>query len=413
LSTIGKRIKSIGPASLVAAAFIGPGTVTTCSIAGSRFGYTLLWALLFSVIATLILQEMSARLGVIGQKGLGEALRDEFKKPLGRIISIFLVLSAIAIGNAAYETGNILGGVMGLEAITGSSVIRIGEKAISFWGPLIGLLAFTLLFFGNYRTIERGLIALVIIMSLTFIGTAIIVKPDPGGILSGLFIPAIPEGGILTIAGLIGTTVVPYNLFLHASAVKERWNDPAMLPAARTDSIISIGAGGLISMAIVITSAAAFYGKSVTITGAADMAIQLKPLLGNSSSLFLSLGLLSAGLSSAITAPLAAAYATAGILGWPGKLKDKRFRIVWMAVLLTGVIFSAAGFKPVMAIFFAQVTNGILLPLVAIFLLKVMNNRHLLGTFRNGIFANIAGITVVAISILLGAKSLLSLLNII
>ncbi|TFH34161.1 MAG: divalent metal cation transporter, partial [Bacteroidia bacterium] len=141
LGKIRNRLKSVGPASLVAAAFIGPGTVTTCSIAGSKFGYTLLWALLFSVAATLILQEMSARLGVIGQKGLGEALRDEFKKPLGRIISVLLVLSAIAIGNAAYETGNILGGVMGLEAITGSSVVNIGRVSVGFWGPVIGLLA--------------------------------------------------------------------------------------------------------------------------------------------------------------------------------------------------------------------------------------------------------------------------------
>ncbi|TFH34509.1 MAG: divalent metal cation transporter, partial [Bacteroidia bacterium] len=305
-----------------------------------------------------------------------------------------------------------LGGVMGLEAITGSSVVNIGRVSVGFWGPVIGLLAFGLLFFGNYRTIERGLVGLVILMSLTFISTAIIVKPNLAGILSGLIRPVIPEGGILTIAGLIGTTVVPYNLFLHASAVRERWSDASNLPAARIDSIISIGAGGLISMAIVVTSAAAFYGKPVEIGGAADMAIQLKPLLGKSSGLFLSFGLLAAGLSSAITAPLAAAYATSGILGWPGKIKETKFRLVWMAVLFTGVIFSIAGFKPVMAIFFAQVTNGLLLPLVAVFLLKVMNNKHLLGSFRNGMFANIAGLIVVAITIMLAVKSLLSLLHI-
>lgn len=412
MSRLSERLKSIGPASLVAAAFIGPGTVTTCSIAGSQFGYTLLWALLFSIIATLILQEMSARLGVIGRKGLGEALRDEFRKPVGRFISVFLVLSAIAIGNAAYETGNILGGVMGLEAITGAGRIEIGRFSPGFWGPVIGIIAFTLLFFGNYRTIEKGLIALVIIMSLTFIGTAIIVKPDLVKIVTGLFIPQIPEGGILTVAGLIGTTVVPYNLFLHASAVGERWSDPSKLAAARTDSIISIGAGGLISMAIVVTSAAAFHGKPVNITGASDMAVQLKPLLGNSSGIFLSLGLLSAGLSSAITAPLAAAYASSGILGWSRDTRGWKFRIIWIGVLLTGVMFSAARIKPVMAIFFAQVTNGILLPLIAIFLLKVMNNKKLLGEYKNGKLANIGGIAVVIITILLGAKSLLSLMNI-
>jgi NRAMP (natural resistance-associated macrophage protein)-like metal ion transporter len=408
-----KRVKSIGPGAFVAAAFIGPGTVTTCSIAGASFGYTLLWALLFSIIATLILQEMSARLGVIGQTGLGEAIREEFTKPLGKIIVAFLILSAIAIGNAAYETGNILGGVLGLETITGIGRVTIGGRTFGFWGPVIGLIAFILLNFGSYKTIEKGLIILVIVMSLTFISTAIIVRPNINEILSGLFIPVVPKGGILTVAGLIGTTVVPYNLFLHASAVREKWSDPSMLAASRIDSLIAIGAGGLISMAIIITSAAAFYGTAIEINGASDLAVQLQPLLGKSSGIFLSVGLLSAGLSSAITAPLAAAYATAGVLGWDRNLRSGKFKFVWISVLLTGVILSTLGIKPVKAIFFAQITNAILLPLIAIFLLKVMNSKDRLGKYSNGKIANIAGFIVVSVSILLGFKTIFSLFKII
>ncbi|MCA1755848.1 MAG: Nramp family divalent metal transporter [Bacteroidales bacterium] len=413
---MGKRFKgfgSIGPATLVAAAFIGPGTVTTCSIAGADYGYTLLWALLFSVIATLILQEMAARLGVAGQTGLGEALRREFARPFARITTIILVLSAIAIGNAAYETGNIMGGVMGLMVITGRGLVTAGAISVNFWAPVIGLIAFMLLWFGSYRTIERGLITLVILMSLTFIGTALMVKPDPLAIASGMVIPKLPAGGIMTVAGLIGTTVVPYNLFLHASASRERWKSVEGLRAARTDSIVSISLGGLISAAIVITSAAAFHGRGLTITGAADMAMQLEPLLGAYAPYFLAAGFLAAGLSSAITAPLAAAWATSGILGWKGGIRDKRFRMVWMAVLLTGVVFSMTGTRPVAAIFFAQVTNGILLPLIAIFLLKVMNSREILGNHRNRLPANIAGAAVVLVASFLGIKSIISIFNMI
>lgn len=413
---MGKRFKgfgSIGPATLVAAAFIGPGTVTTCSIAGADYGYTLLWALLFSIIATLILQEMAARLGVAGQTGLGEALRREFARPFARITTIILVLSAIAIGNAAYETGNIMGGVMGLMVITGTGLVTAGDFSVNFWAPVIGLIAFMLLWFGSYRTIERGLITLVILMSLTFIGTALMVKPDPVAIASGLLIPELPAGGIMTVAGLIGTTVVPYNLFLHASASRERWKSVDGLRAARTDSIVSISLGGLISAAIVITSAAAFHGRGLTITGAADMAMQLEPLLGAFAPYFLAAGFLAAGLSSAITAPLAAAWATSGILGWKGGIRDKRFRMVWMAVLLTGVIFSMTGTRPVAAIFFAQVTNGILLPLIAIFLLRVMNSREILGSHRNRLPANIAGAAVVLVASFLGIKSIISIFNMI
>ena len=130
------RLRSIGPAALVTAAFIGPGTITTCTLAGAGYGYSLLWALLFSVIATIVLQEMAARLGIVTRKGLGEALKTQFPKGAGRIISVILVLSAIGIGNAAYETGNILGGALGLDALFGE---------LRLWGPLIGIIAFIFL----------------------------------------------------------------------------------------------------------------------------------------------------------------------------------------------------------------------------------------------------------------------------
>lgn len=408
-----KKFGSIGPAAFVAAAFIGPGTVTTCTLAGSGFGYALLWALLFSVAATLILQEMSARLGLVGKMGLGEALRAEMKSPAGRALTILLVLTAVAIGNAAYETGNIMGGAMGLGSITGITEIGLFGLSIPIWGPVVGLAAFALLFSGSYKIIEKGLIALVIIMSITFLTTAFMVKPDIMEIARGAFVPSIPGSSTLTIVGLIGTTVVPYNLFLHASTVKQRWSGSEHLQTVRTDSIISIGAGGLISMAIVVTSASAFFGTGIAITGAADMAGQLGPLLGNASSYFLAAGLLAAGISSAITAPLAAAYATSEILGWKEGMKGKRFRAVWIAVLLTGTIFSATGFKPVSAIFIAQVTNGILLPFIAIFLLKVMNSSNILGKWKNGPLANIMGGFVLVVAIVLGVKSIVTVFGMI
>ncbi len=408
-----ERARAIGPAALVAAAFIGPGTITTCTLAGAGFGYTLLWALLFSIIATMVLQEMSARLGLIGQIGLGEALRKEFKTPLGKFITVLLVLIAIALGNAAYETGNILGGAMGLATMTGREYISIGNRDINIWGPVIGIIAFILLFSGSYKIIEKGLISLVILMSITFVTTAILIKPDISAVLRGVFIPHITKGSTLTIVGLIGTTVVPYNLFLHASLVKQKWKDTTMIGAVRTDNLISIGAGGLISMTVVITAAAAFYGSGTTITGASDMAEQLGPLLGGASSFFLSLGLLSAGISSAITAPLAAAYATSEILGWSSDMKSSKFRLIWVLVLLSGTIFSAIGFKPVSAIFVAQIANGIMLPFVAIFLLKVMNNGNILGKMKNGLIANTLGSIVILVALLLGVKSIITVFGMI
>jgi NRAMP (natural resistance-associated macrophage protein)-like metal ion transporter len=115
--------KNIGPGTLVAAAFIGPGTVTLCTLAGVNFGFALLWAMVLSIIATIFLQEMAARLGIISQKGLSEVIRTEIQNPTFRKVVIVLILSAIVIGNAAYEAGNISGGILGLEAILGNSKI--------------------------------------------------------------------------------------------------------------------------------------------------------------------------------------------------------------------------------------------------------------------------------------------------
>ncbi len=408
------RLRSIGPAALVTAAFIGPGTVTTCTLAGAGYGYALLWALLFSVIATIVLQEMAARLGIVARKDLGEALKAQFPRGAGRIVSVLLVLSAIGIGNAAYETGNILGGVLGLEAVFGElSLFASGNFSIGLWGPAIGIIAFALLWLGTYRKLERILVAMVIIMSVVFLATMALLSPPLGEIVKGMFVPKVPLGAILTVTGLVGTTVVPYNLFLHSAVVQERWKSSNDLKAARLDIWISILLGGLVSMSIVITSAAAFYGTGKEIHDASDLALQLEPILGNWSTGFIATGLFAAGLTSAITAPLAAAYAICGILGWKKELKSKRFRAIWMVILSTGIVLSAIGLKPVPVILFAQAANGILLPIIAFYLLRVMNDKKLLGNYRNRMGLNIIGGVVAVIALFLGIRSILSVTGII
>ena len=111
-----KRLKNIGPGALVAAAFIGPGTVTSCSTSGAKYGYTLLWAMLLSVISVIIMQTMAARVGIVSKMGLGQALREKFTGKVARILLAILVIAAVFIGNIAYETGNITGSVLGVQA---------------------------------------------------------------------------------------------------------------------------------------------------------------------------------------------------------------------------------------------------------------------------------------------------------
>jgi manganese transport protein len=406
----GRSWRGLGPGVIVAAAFIGPGTVTTATLAGASYGYALLWALTFSVIATLVLQEMSARLGLVTGAGLGEAVRARFGAGLPRFIAVALIVSAIAIGNAAYEAGNLLGATLGMRGVAG------GPAAL--WVPLFAGVAFALLWSGRYAAIERVLVAMVVLMSIVFLATSFVLAPPPRELLAGLFVPRL--GGdarsLLVALGLIGTTVVPYNLFLHAAAVRERWSGPADLPAARLDLTVAIILGGIISMAVVVTAAGALGAGAAggaTVTSAADMAVQLEPLLGAWARTFFAAGLFAAGMTSAITAPLAASYAVAGAMGWPRDLRNRRLRAVWGAVLLAGVPFAIAGTRPaiplgfgeVSIIVFAQIANGILLPAIAAFLLIAVNDRRRMGAHANGPLQNLAGAVVVLLAFMLGAMA--------
>ncbi|MGJ8684688.1 MAG: Nramp family divalent metal transporter [Nonlabens sp.] len=395
-----KIFKNIGPGTLVAAAFIGPGTVTVCTIAGANYGYSLLWAMLLSIFATIVLQEMAARLGLVTSKGLPEILRSAISNKLIRVVLIILVLAAIAVGNTAYEAGNISGGVLGLQII-------FGEQ---WYFPLIlGAIAFGLLFIGNYKILEKVLITLVVIMGISFIATAIAIGPDVTQVFKGLFTPQINSDNILTIVGLIGTTVVPYNLFLHASLVSEKWKQPSDLSAVRKDTVISVILGGLVSMCIIIAATAL---QETKVSSGTDIARALEPVFGTASTYVFSIGILAAGITSAITAPLAAAYVVKGCLGWKGTMKSWSFRAVWMIILSIGILFSSLGFKPLDIITFAQIANGLLLPIIAILLLWLVNQK-LLGKYQNKTWQNAMAFVVIIIAIGLGAKTLLKVFEVI
>ena len=154
-------LKNTGPGALIAAAFIGPGTVTLCTLAGVKFGFHLLWAMLLSILATIVLQEMAARLGIISKKGLSEVIKAEIQNPIINKIIVVLILAAIVIGNASYEAGNISGGILGLETIVGEMRIAVAGYSLNILSFIIGIISFVLLFLGNYKILERVLVVLV------------------------------------------------------------------------------------------------------------------------------------------------------------------------------------------------------------------------------------------------------------
>ncbi|NPD31553.1 Nramp family divalent metal transporter [Eggerthellaceae bacterium zg-1084] len=407
-STLVEKFKNIGPGALVAAGFIGPGTVTTCTVSGANYGYTMLWALLFATVATIIFQEMAARIGIISQKGLGEKIRERIVNPALRWVAIVIVIVAIFVGNVAYETGNVTGGILGLQSFA-------PDLPMLPIVALIGLAGFACLWIGSYQLVEKILTAIVVFMGAVFFITAFASPVDWGAVVSGLFVPTLPSteqtGGtspILVAAGLIGTTVVPYNLFLHASGAAERFKDPDQVADARFDAALSIGLGGIISMAILVCAAANIYGTGVAVTNGKDMAIALEPLLGGWATYMIGLGLLAAGFSSVITASLSAAYAVNGVLGWGKGLKDLPFKAVWLIVLLGGCFMAVAfGKSPTQLILTAQAANAILLPVMAFFVMLCANGPEL-QKWRNHAFANAAGVIIIAVTIFIAYRNMSS-----
>ena len=398
-----KLFKNLGPGPLIAAAFIGPGTVTLCTLAGVKFGMSLLWTLLIAVLASITLQSMAVKIGIIGKKSITEALKDEISNPVIKYIIITLIFMTILIGNTAYEAGNISGAVMGLETLFGQIKIDFKDFSLNIHAIIIGLLAGALLWIGKYRIIERCLIGLVIIMSIAFLFTAIATRPSLLSILSGLLSFKAPAGSLLTIIGLVGTTIVPYNLFLHAELVKEKWNDKGDLKFALKDLIIALGLGGLISLSIVITASSI---KATDINTVGDLALGLESVFGTFSRQFLAIGLFAAGITSTITAPLAAAYVVCGCFGLSTNLQSNYFKFIWLSIILFGVFFSATGLKLITIIQFAQITNGVLLPIMVGLLLWMVNKSSLLGNFKNNNSQNAIGFTIIVVSLFLSLRTL-------
>ncbi len=383
-----KKAKSLILWSIISAAFIGPGTVTTAAKSGATFGTTLIWALTFSIIATIVLQEAAARITLASGKSLGEIIRYQYKRRSKTICS--LLFTAIFLGCSAYEAGNILGSVSGF-------LLLQPEGKITFI-ILIGLISGVILWIGNLKWISRILGIIVAGMGLAFIYSAFFTPFNFTEMAIGSIVPRIPKGSEILVIGLIGTTIVPYNLFLAAGISSSQG-----ISEMRFGLIVAILIGGFISISILLT------GMNISGNFEFDkLALALEQNLGPWGRYLFATGLAVAGLSSAITAPLATAITGQSLFGtaqWSSS--GWKFRLSWITVLGLGLILGIMNIKPIPAIILAQAINGILLPLIAVFLYFAINDPDFIGVkFRNTGLLNALMIGVVGITIFLGSYQL-------
>jgi Mn2+/Fe2+ NRAMP family transporter len=353
-------------------------------MAGSRFGLQLMWALTFSTIGTIILQEAAARITIASGLSLGELLVHAYGPRVRWLMT--LLFGAVALGCAAYQAGNILGAVSGLQLLTGFS-----SQTLTV---LVGVVCVALLWQGSTRLIANLLGLIVFIMGVAFAYVAVSASPGLGTFASALITPSLPPGSTVLVIGLIGTTIVPYNLFLGSGIGQDQ-----SLAEMRWGIGLAVLIGGLISMAILMS------GTLVSGDFSFQMVAQtLSQRLGNWAGLLVAFGLFAAGFTSALTAPLAAAITGRSLLGLPES--SMGYRVIWLVVMGFGLTFGLLGVKPVPVIVLAQAANGLLLPIVTLFLLIAVNNKNMIPVgYRNNLWQNIAMVVLVGVTGFLGLRN--------
>lgn len=361
------KLSSIVLWSVISAAFIGPGTITTAVSAGSKFQLDLLWVVGFATLACIIVQEAAARITISSGLNLGQTFRVKFGNKWGRALQFFIGWVVIA-GCAAFEAGNMVGAVSGLGMVANVNTAHLVV--------VISLLAALLLWLERPYWISGLMMVLVALMGLSFVILAFASNYSFTSILLAMVEPSAPDNSVLLILGLIGTTIVPYNIFLGSSISSQQ-----SIPLMRIGLIVSVFLGGVITAFILIA------GTVVRdFTSFDGLIISFKNVTGTSGIFALSAGLFGAGFSSAVTAPYAASIIASSVFGW------SRWKVVlvWLCVIMTGAIFGISNFKPVQLIIVVQALNGIILPLLIFLLIVIINDKKIISEkYQAGIIYNI------------------------
>lgn len=372
----------LGPGFITANVDNDPGGILTYSQAGARFGYTLLWTLIPTTIALIVVQEMAARMGAITGKGLSDLIREEFG--LRATFFTMVVLGLADFGNIISEFAGLASG-MGIFGISKYITVPIGAA-----------LVWTLIVRGRYKPVER----ILIIASLIYFAypvSAFLAKPDWDTAIKQTLIPELSSDPsyLLMIVGLIGTTITPWMQFYLQAAVVEKGVDQKHYGLCRLDVIVGCIVTDVIAFFIVVACAATIHhSRHPEIGDVAEAAAALIPFAGKFAAALFAIGLVNASLLSAAILPLATSYNICEGLGFESGI-DKRFTeapiFYWLYTLLIGggaLFVLIPGLPLLKFILISQVANGILLPFVLVYMLLLVNRPRLMGSFRNKLWQN-------------------------
>ncbi|MBP1620382.1 MAG: putative cation transporter [Acidobacteria bacterium] len=396
----------VGPGIITANVDNDAGGITTYSLAGAQYGYTLLWTVIPVALALYVVQEMSSRLGVVTGKGLSDLVREEFG--VKATVYLMLVLFAVNLGNEMAEFAGI---ATALEIVGVPRWVSV---------PLAAGFVWWLVTWGTYRIVEKAFLV-ASGFYVTYVISGILAKPDWVEVTRSTVLPSmtLQLPMVLMVIGIVGTTIAPWMQFYQQAAVVEKGISTRHLREARIDVLVGTVMAVVVVWFIIVACGATLHRAGIPIENAADAAQALVPLAGRYAGLLFGFGLFNASLFASAILPLSTAYSVCEGMGWERGI-DKRLREApWFYGIYTALIVVGAasillpGVPLLQVLYFSQVANGLLLPVVLVFMLVLANRRDLLGEHVNsGVFNAVAVtlfVTLIALSLFLAGATLLGL----
>lgn len=379
----------LGPGIITANVDNDAGGITTYSLAGAHFGYTLLWVMVPTTIALVVIQEMCARMGAVTGKGLSDLIRESFGVKV-----TFYVMIALLLTNMGNSVSEFAGIAASLEIFGISKYLSVPISAVFVWLLVVK---------GSYKFVEKVfLVACMVYIAYPI--AAFMASPKWDIILNATLVPTFKSDSayLMTMIGVVGTTIAPWMQFYQQSAVVEKGITIDQYGFSRLDVIVGCIMAIVVAFFIVVACASTIHVQGLKIETAADAAVALKPLVGRHASTLFAFGLFNASLFAACILPLSTAYYICEGLGWESGI-DKDFRqapqFFWLftiIIILSALIILIPNAPLIMIMFISQVVNGAVLPFVLIFMLKLVNDRSLMGDYINGpVFNGISWITVI------------------
>ncbi len=394
----------MGPGLIAGIAGNDAGGITTYSVMGAQSGLSLLWLFPVTIVVLAIVQEMAARLGVVTGQGLSDLIRDRFGvRPTAFAMAILL------LANVANTVAEFSGAAAALEIFGVSRYVVVPLVAIAIWALVIK---------ASYRTVERVFLS-VIVVFLAYIASAILAHPDWGQVGQSLVTPTLDlaPATLLLMVAVVGTTITPYMQFYLTSAVAEKGIGEDELGLEQADAIGGSVWTNLIAIFIVVATATTIGVAGGAITSASDAAQALEPVAGRLAEALFAIGLFGASVLAATIMPISTAFVICEAFGWESGV-DKRFGdaraffSIYTFVLAAGaLVVLLPGLDLLPLIVASQNLQGLLLPIVLVFMVVLVNDKRLMGRHRNGRVANVlawsaVGLIVILDVVLLGVSAL-------